>query len=97
MAVLRPHHGRIHGDEQRHITYGVWFLREAVRSDPDLADHGRETLRALLAAVSESLAPPERDGVDLDTLGASAEEIREFALGGLTRRLEIVGGPLGSL
>ncbi len=39
----------------------------------------------------------EGDGVDLDTLGASPEQIREFALGGLTRRLEIVGVPLSSL
>jgi ribonucleoside-diphosphate reductase beta chain len=93
-------YGRIHRDEQRHIAYGVWFLREAVRSDPRLADHVRETLRGLLPAVSESLAPepaPNGAGVDLDTLGASSEEIREFALGGLTRRLEIVGVPLSSL
>ena len=37
------------------------------------------------------------DGADWDALGASAEEIREFALGGLSRRLNIVGVPLSSL
>jgi hypothetical protein len=31
---------------------------------------------------------------DWEALGASADEIREFALGGLTRRLEIIGTPL---
>jgi len=32
-------------------------------------------------------------GPDLDALGVSGEEIREFALGGLTRRLDIIGVP----
>ena len=37
----------------------------------------------LLPAVAQALTPPERDGTDWDALGASGEEIREFALGGL--------------
>jgi ribonucleoside-diphosphate reductase beta chain len=86
---------RIHHDEQRHIGYGVWYLRDAVRRDPALADEARATLRALLPAVAESLTPPDRDGTDWDALGASAQEIREFALGGLTRRLKIIGAELG--
>jgi hypothetical protein len=47
--------------------------------------------------VAESLAPPDREGTDWDALGASADEIRSFALAGLTRRLKIVGVPLTSL
>jgi ribonucleoside-diphosphate reductase beta chain len=90
-------YSRIHGDEQRHIAYGVWFLREAVREQPELADNVRNTLRGLLPAVAESLTPPDREGADWDALGASSEEIREFALGGLTRRLNIVGVPLDTL
>ena len=82
---------RIHHDEQRHIGYGVWFLREAVGDEPELADEARSTLRALLPAVADALTPPDRDGTDWDALGASADEIREFALGGLTRRLKIIG------
>ena len=88
---------RIHHDEQRHIGYGTWYLRSAVESDPRLADHVRDTLRGLLPAVAESLTPPDREGTDWNALGASAEEIRAFALGGLTRRLNIVGVPLTSL
>jgi ribonucleoside-diphosphate reductase beta chain len=88
---------RIHHDEHRHIGYGVWFLREAVRGDPALADRVRDTLRALLPAVADSLTPPDREGADWDALGASAEEIREFAIGGLSRRLNVVGVPLDSL
>ncbi len=30
-------------------------------------------------------------GADFEALGASGEEIREFALSGLTRRLKIIG------
>jgi len=85
---------RIHHDEQRHIGYGTWYLQQAVERDPALADRVRETLRDLLPAVSSALAPPERDGTDWDALGASGEEIRDFALSGLSRRLKIVGAPL---
>jgi ribonucleoside-diphosphate reductase beta chain len=90
-------YSRIHHDEQRHIGYGVWFLREAVRSDPALAETVRATLRSLLPAVAEALAPPDTEGTDWDALGASSEEIREFAISGLSRRLKIVGVPLESL
>jgi ribonucleoside-diphosphate reductase beta chain len=90
-------YSKIHHDEQRHIAYGTWFLREAVRGDPALGDTVRENLRALLPAVAASLAPPDRDGTDWEALGASADEIRDFAITGLTRRLKIVGVPLESL
>jgi hypothetical protein len=56
-----------------------------------VADEVRATLAALLPAVAESLTPPDRDGTDWEALGASSQEIREFALGGLTRRLKIIG------
>src|SRR5436309_85602 len=90
-------YSKIHHDEHRHIGYGTWFLREAVREDPTLADRVRRTLRDLLPAVADALAPPDRPGTDRDALGASAEEIREFALRGLARRLAVVGVPLPSL
>jgi ribonucleoside-diphosphate reductase beta chain len=85
---------KIHEDEHRHIGYGVWFLREAVALDPTHGDVVRSTLRDLLPAVAESLTPPS--GAD-SALGASAEDLRAFALDGLTRRLKIVGVPLDSL
>jgi ribonucleoside-diphosphate reductase beta chain len=90
-------YSKIHHDEQRHIGYGTWYLREAVAADPSLADTVRATLRELLPAVAESLTPPDREGTDWDALGADAEEIRDFALGGLTRRLNVIGVPLASL
>ena len=90
-------YSKIHHDEQRHIGYGTWYLREAVRADPALAENVRGTLRALLPAVSQALTPPDREGTDWNALGASADEIREFALSGLTRRLNVVGVPLETL
>lgn len=92
-------YSKIHHDETRHIGYGVWFLRESVREVPDVAAEAiREMLRRLLPSVAQSLAPSEDpDGPDLDALGVSGDEIRDFALSGLTRRLDIIGVPLASL
>ncbi len=91
-------YSKIHHDETRHIGYGVWFLRETVRDHPETADTVRETLRDLLPSVAETLAPPDTGGsTDFDAIGATEEGIREFALGGLTRRLKIVGVPLDTL
>jgi ribonucleoside-diphosphate reductase beta chain len=89
-------YSKIHHDETRHIGYGVWFLREAVTADPTSGDVVRQTLRDLLPSVAASLAPPDT-GSDFAAIGATSEAIREFALGGLTRRLGIIGVPLDSL
>jgi len=91
-------YSKIHHDETRHIGYGVWFLRETVKTDGDAGDAVRQSLRDLLPSVAASLAPPDT-GSDRDfaAIGASSEAIREFALGGLTRRLGIIGVPLSSL
>jgi ribonucleoside-diphosphate reductase beta chain len=91
-------YSRIHHDETRHIGYGVWFLRETVRAHGEMADVVRGTLRDLLPSVAASLAPPESgSALDFDAIGASGEDIRAFALGGLTRRLDIIGVPLSTL
>ena len=86
---------KIHHDEHRHIGYGIWFLRQAVAEDGGMGDVVRGTLRELLPAVAESLTPPQ--DADASVLGASADELRSFALDGLTRRLIIIGVPLDTL
>jgi len=86
---------KIHHDEHRHIGYGIWFLCKAVSENAGAGDVVRATLRELLPAVAESLTPPA--GADTSALGASAEELRAFALDGLTRRLQIIGVPLDTL
>jgi ribonucleoside-diphosphate reductase beta chain len=90
-------YSHIADDERRHIGYGVWFLREAVGADGALGDRVRGALREMLPAVAESLSPPGDGHMDWEVLGTSAAEVREFALGGLRRRLAIVGVPLESL
>jgi ribonucleoside-diphosphate reductase beta chain len=90
-------YSKIHHDETRHIGYGVWFLRESVREHPEQADSVRQMLRELLPSVAESLKPPGDGNGSADLLGVSQEEIREFALGGLTRRLKLIGVPLGTV
>jgi ribonucleoside-diphosphate reductase beta chain len=83
-------YSKIHHDETRHIGYGVWWLRETIRAAPDQADTVRQTLSDLLPHVAESLKlPGESDSSD--ALGVSEDDLRQFALGGLTRRLEIIG------
>jgi len=86
-------YSKIHHDETRHIGYGVWFLRETIREHPEQADTVRAMLRELLPDVAESLKLPG-DGDASSVLGVSEDDLRQFALGGLTRRLEIIGVPL---
>jgi ribonucleoside-diphosphate reductase beta chain len=88
-------YSKIHSDETRHIGYGVWFLRERVREQPEQGDTVRAALRELLPAVAESLKPPGAGGDGSgELLGVTEDEIRQFALDGLTRRLEVIGVPL---
>jgi ribonucleoside-diphosphate reductase beta chain len=87
-------YSKIHHDETRHIGYGVWFLRETVRERPELADAVRETLQEQLPAVAEALTPPGEGNGSAAQLGVTQQEIREFALGGLARRLKLIGVPL---
>ena len=58
------------------------------------AERIRTKLRELLPAVANALSPPDRENTDWEALGATSEEIRGFALDGLTRRLNIIGVPL---
>ena len=97
LAGFREGYGRIHQDEQRHIAYGVWFLREAVAADPVAGTALRATLRRLLPAVAEALSPPGEGDTDWAALGTTADEVRDFAIGGLARRLNLIGIPLESL
>jgi ribonucleoside-diphosphate reductase beta chain len=89
-------YSRIHHDETRHIGYGVWWLRETVRDHPEAAEVVRATLRELLPHVAESLKLPGDDDAS-SVLGVSEDELRQFALGGLTRRLSIIGVPIESV
>jgi ribonucleoside-diphosphate reductase beta chain len=85
-------YGRIASDEQRHIAYGTWFLRDAVAADPAVADVIREQIRELIPAVAASIAPPSEGAWDV--LGIEDGALAGFALGALNRRLALIGAPL---
>jgi len=86
-------YGRIAADEQRHIAYGTWFLREAVRADEEMAQVVRSRLLDLMPAVAASLSPPGEGS--LDELGVDPGELAKFGLDALNRRLAIIGVSLG--
>ena len=91
-------YSHIHHDETRHIGYGVWFLRESVRGHEEAAEAVRQTLRDLLPSVAEALGGGGNgSGPDIERLGVSRDDVRSFALDGLTRRLDIIGVPLNSV
>jgi len=85
-------YGRIASDEQRHIAYGTWFLREAVAADPTMADVVRNQIKQLLPAVAETVSPPSEGA--FDALGVDDGALAEFGLGALNRRLALIGAPL---
>ena len=85
-------YSRIAADEQRHIAYGTWFLREAVSADPATADAIREQIKRLLPAVAETVSPPSEGA--FDALGVDDGALAEFGLGALNRRLALIGAPL---
>ena len=86
-------YGRIATDEQRHIAYGTWFLREAVKADSAMGEVVRARLLDLLPHVAQSLSPPG-DGA-LDALGVEEGALAEFGLDALNRRLAVIGVSLG--
>ena len=85
-------YSRIAADEQRHIAYGTWFLREAVAADPAMANVIRGRIRALLPAVAETVSPPSEGA--FDALGIDDGALAEYGLGALNRRLALIGAPL---
>ena len=82
-------YGAIAADEQRHIAYGAWFLREAIAADPAMAEVARRRVLDLLPAVAESISPPSEDAWEV--LGVESGTLAEFGLGALTRRLKLIG------
>jgi ribonucleoside-diphosphate reductase beta chain len=86
-------YGLIAADEQRHIAYGTEFLRRAVAERPELGEAVRRRIVDLLPAVAESVSPPSDGAWDL--LGVEDGELGRFGLDALTRRLKVVGVPLG--
>jgi ribonucleoside-diphosphate reductase beta chain len=82
-------YSRIAADEQRHIAYGTWFLREAVSAGERMADVIRGRLIDLLPSVAEAVSPPSEGA--FDALGVDDGALAAFGLDALNRRLSIIG------
>jgi ribonucleoside-diphosphate reductase beta chain len=82
-------YGRIAADEQRHIAYGTWFLREAVGEDAAMAEVIRGRLHDLLPHVAQALNPPGEGA--FEALGIEPGALAEYGLGALNRRLALIG------
>ena len=82
-------YSRIAADEQRHIAYGTWFLREAVAQDERMGGIVRARLLNLLPAVAEAVSPPSEGA--FDALGVDDGALAAFGLDALNRRLAIIG------
>ena len=87
-------YSRISSDEQRHIAYGTWFLREAVSQDERMGEVVRDRLLSLLPAVAEAVSPPSEGA--FDALGVDDGALAAFGLDTLNRRLTIIGVSLDS-
>ncbi len=81
-------------DEHRHVAYGTWYLKQACKKDPALADRVRATLQELLPIASGVLVPPGLDPNDWELLGYTSVQVNTFAFTALTRRLKVIGVPL---
>ncbi len=83
-------YSRIAADEQRHLAYGTEFLRRAVAEDASMGEVVRGRLQGLLPAMAEALNPPG-DGDAAELLGVEPQELAEYGLGALNRRLKVIG------
>jgi ribonucleoside-diphosphate reductase beta chain len=77
-------------DESRHVNFGVKVLQEAVREDPGrFAPLIQRTLVECLPLISGTIEPP--DPRYYTEYGRSEEELLEFAMSSLNKRLRAIG------
>ena len=78
-------------DEHRHVGYGTWFLQQKCR-EPEYETVARDTLLELIPLAASVLIPPKYEGHDsYEVLGFGSQEIQQFALTALGRRLKVIG------
>jgi len=86
---------RISQDEHRHVAYGVWFLQQRA-SDASHRRRIQQRLVELMPLATGVLVPPGvEDPYDYELLGYHSSETHEFAFKSLSRRLKVIGVPLG--
>lgn len=77
-------------DESRHVNFGIKVLQEAVREEPErFAPLIQTTLIECLPLISGTIEPP--DPRFLTEYGHSQEEILDYAMSSLNKRLRAIG------
>ncbi|HEX2084746.1 MAG TPA: hypothetical protein VHF89_03615, partial [Solirubrobacteraceae bacterium] len=86
---------RISQDEHRHVAYGTWFLQQKA-GDPGLRRRIQAKLQELIPVATGVLVPPGvEDPYDYEILGYHSSQTHQFAFNALSRRLKVIGIPLG--
>jgi ribonucleoside-diphosphate reductase beta chain len=86
---------RISQDEHRHVAYGTWFLQQKA-TDPAVRRRIQSKLMELVPLATGVLVPPGvEDPYDYEILGYHSSETHQFAFNALSRRLKVIGVPLG--
>ena len=87
---------KISQDEHRHVAYGTWFLKEQCAADPGIKRRVQARLQELIPVATGVLVPPGvKDPYDYELLGFHSSETHQFAFTALSRRLKVIGVPLG--
>ncbi|HEV2814773.1 MAG TPA: hypothetical protein VGW10_16070, partial [Solirubrobacteraceae bacterium] len=87
---------RISQDEHRHVAYGTWYLQQKA-GDPGLRRRMQAKLQELIPLATGVLVPPGvEDPYDYEILGYHSSETHQFAFSALSRRLKVIGVPLGA-
>jgi ribonucleoside-diphosphate reductase beta chain len=95
LAGLLEGYQRISQDEHRHVAYGTWFLKEKAQ-DPAFKRRIQQKLMELMPLAQGVLVPPGvKDPYDYEILGYHSSQTNEFAFKALSRRLKVIGVPLG--
>jgi ribonucleoside-diphosphate reductase beta chain len=87
---------RISQDEHRHVAYGTWFLQQKA-GDPAIKRRIQAKLMELVPIATGVLVPPGvEDPYDYELLGYHSTVTHKFAFDALSRRLKVIGVPLGA-
>jgi ribonucleoside-diphosphate reductase beta chain len=87
--------GNIARDEHRHVAYGTWFLQQKC-ADEWMRGRVQATLNELLPIAAGVLVPKGYAlGDEYEFFGYTSQEQAEFAYSALSRRLKVIGVPLG--
>jgi ribonucleoside-diphosphate reductase beta chain len=77
-------------DESRHINFGIKVLQEAVREDPQrFAPLIQRTLVECLPLIAETIEPPDQRYYS--EFGRSQDELLQYAMSSLNKRLHAIG------